>query len=120
MYFVSFNVNMSHLFTRKSFKKEDDNIKGEESSEETIKNQFKDQEIDVCGIYDFYPNASQTNMLDGLRTFSQLFNIINTLLCHLQSPELVQFFSEETFRRDYHKLIAIIEKYHGIRLQIHS
>ena len=35
-------------------------------------------------------------------------------------PELVQIFSEETFRRDYHKFIAIIEKYHDIRLQIHS
>ena len=59
-------------------------------------------------------------MLDGLRTFSQLFNTINTLLCHLQSPELVQFFSEETSRRDNHKFVAIIEKFHGIRLQIHS
>ena len=30
------------------------------------------------------------------------------------------FFSKENFRRDYHKYIAIIEKYHHIRLQIHS
>ena len=120
LYFVSLNVNMSHLFIRKPLEKEDDNTKDEESSEETIKDQFEHQEIDECGIYDFYPNASQTSMLDGLRTFSQLFNTINTLLCHLQSPELVQFFSEETSRRDYHKFVAIIEKYHGIRLQIHS
>ena len=111
---------MSHLFIRKPLEKEDDNTKDEESSDETIKNQFEHQEIDECGIYDFYPKASQTSMLDGLRTFSQLFNTINTLLCHLQSPELIQFFSEETSRRDYHKFIAIIEKYHSLRSQIHS
>ena len=115
LYFVSLNVNMSHLFIPKSLEKED-----EEWSEETIKDQFDDQEIDECGIYDFYPNASQNSMLDGLQTFSELFNPVNILLCHLQSPELVQFFSEETSRRDYHKFIAIFEKYHGIRLQIHS
>ena len=111
---------MSHLFIQKPLEKEDDNTKDEESSEETIKDQFEHQEIDECGIYDFYLNVSQTSMLDGLRTFSQLFNTINTLLCHLQSPELVQFFSEETSRRDYHKFIAIIEKYQGLRSQIHS
>ena len=111
---------MSHLLIQKSLEKEDDNLKDEESSEETIKDQFEHQEIDECGINNFYPNALQTNMLDSLQTFSQLFNTINTLLCHLQSPELVQFFSEETSRRDYHKFIANIEKYHNMRLQIHS
>ena len=111
---------MSHLFVRNFLEKGDDNSKDEESSEETIKDQLERQEINEGGIYNFYPNTSQTNMLDGLRTFSQLFNTINTLFCHLQSPELVQFFSEETSRRDYHKFIATIEKYHNIRLQIHS
>ena len=116
----SYGKHVSCLFIRKSLEKEGHNRKDDESSEETIKDQFEQQEIDECGIYDFYPNPSQKSMLDGLWTFSQLFNTVNTLLCHLQSPDLVQFFSEETSRRDYHKFIAIIEKYHGLRLQIHS
>ena len=120
LYFVSLSVIMSQLFIRKSLEKKYDNLKDEESSEETIIDQFEHREIGECGINDFCSNALQTNMLDSLQTFSQLFNTINTLLCHLQSPKLMQFFSEETSRRDYHKFIANIEKYHNMRLQIHS
>ena len=113
---------MSQPFIRKSLeKKNNDNLKDDESrSEETIIDQFEHRGIDECGINDLYPSALQTNMLDSLQSFSQLFDTVNTLLYHLQSPKLMQFFSEKTSRRDYDEFIANIEKYHKMRLQIHS
>ena len=110
---------MSHLFSRKPQKEKRKN-KGE--MEETIITELKNsnQEIDECGIYDFYPSVSQNSILSSLQTSAELFNEVNTLLCHLQSPELVLFFSEETSCRDYRKFFAIIDKYHSIRSQIHA
>ena len=109
---------------KKERMKEEEKRKNEGRRGEIIKEKYNcensNQYIDEWGVYDFYPNVSQNSILSSLRTSTKLFNSINTLLCHLQSPELVLFFSEDTSCCDYQKFRAIIEKYHGIRSQIHS
>ena len=52
---------MSHLFTRRSLE-EEEKTKNLGGREEIIKEkddfEKTNQDIDECGIYDFYPNAS--------------------------------------------------------------
>ena len=115
---------MSLLFTRKSVSEEEEINKNEDESKEIIKEkdgweESNHQDIDECGIHDFYLNVSQKSILSSLRTSSDLFNSVNILLCHLQSPELMLYLSEDISRRDYQKFIGIIEKYQGVRSQIY-
>ena len=85
---------MSLLFTQKSVSEEEERNKNEEENKEIIKEkdgweESNHQEVDECGIYDFYPNVSQRSILSSLKTSTNLFNSVNILLCHLQSPELM-------------------------------
>ncbi len=114
---------MSLLFTRKSVSEEETN-KNEDENKEIIKEkdgweESNHQDIDECGIHDFYLSIPQKSILSSLRTSSDLFNSVNILLCHLQSPELMLYLSEDISRRDYQKFIGIVEKYQGVRSQIY-